>query len=109
MTQIIDFNKLKDAKLTSKNVPTTKPKKKKQLDISPMYILDISWTELDHNEFEIVRSLRYDPHDEYHALSQLGQETLAEYCLNILGRLAFTNLNLATKIKNTLIESVKEE
>lgn len=105
MGQVIKFDKLKNCRLTQR----PKKVKGKNTDVPSHFNLVVSWVELDHQQNEWNRSITFDRHDPYTALTPFGRELLAEYCLNIIGILAYTDLNLAAKIKDKVLESLQDE
>lgn len=103
MGQVIDFKKLSKVKLSRHTA--SKPKiKLNDLTIS------ISWNEYDKDGTYTVRELRHELEmDHLINLTPEGRSLLAETCLDIVGLLGYKDLNLASKIKDKLLECLKDE
>lgn len=103
MGQVIDFKKLSKVKLSR----STAAKPKIKLDD---LVVTISWNEYDRDGTYTVRELQYEVGmDHLINLTPEGRSLLAETCLDIVGILGYKDLNLASKIKDKLLECVRDE
>lgn len=104
MGTIVDFKKLSKIKL-GKRPTASKPK----LVLKDL-MLTLSWTEYDKHDEYIIREIRYEvSNDKFLSLTPEGRLLLAEICLDVVGLLAYKDLNLASMIKDKILSCVKDE
>lgn len=98
----IDFKKLSKVHLS-------KVKFKKDVNLPRDLRIDITWTELARGGDEITRGFTFDRTDKLTQLTPEGRTVMAEYCLSLLSMLAYTDLNLGAKIRDKIVECLKDD